>query len=79
MSSRPYDEAIEALRQGINELPHYSFLINANGGVSRVTHKSGRWIEWQAVHELLDPVMVDALLAKMQARAAIAKATGTAK
>ena len=76
MSSRPYDEAIEAVRQGINALPRYSFLPFASGGVSRVVDRSGQWIEWQAVHELLDPEMVDALLAKMHARDAIAKATG---
>jgi len=72
---RHYDEVVEALRQAINALPRYSFLLDADGNVRRVPQKTGRWIEWQAAHELFDPVVVDALLAKHQANAAITKAT----
>ena len=70
-----YDEAIEALRKAINALPRFSFLLNDAGGVTRVADRHGRWIEWQAAHELFDPVVVDGLVAKSQALAAIAKAT----
>lgn len=75
---RPYDDAVEALRQGLNELPRYSFLLDSKGNVVRVPDRSGRWIDWQSAHELFDTEMVDALLAKMQALAAIRKATGEA-
>ena len=70
---RPYDEAVEALRKGMCALPRYSFLLNSGGGVSRVEDRSGRWIEWDEAHKLFDPKMVDWLLAKAQAAAAIAK------
>ncbi len=73
---REYDEAVEALRQGLNALPRYSFLLDAKNNVCRVPDSCGRWIDWQSAHELFDTEMVDALLAKMHARAAIAKATG---
>lgn len=74
--SREYDEAVEALRQGLNALPRYSFLLGDKNNVCRVPDRCGRWIDWQSAHELFDPEMVDALLAKLRARAAIAKATG---
>lgn len=73
---RDYDEAVEAVRQGLNALPRYSFLLELNGNIRRVPDRCGRWIDWQSAHELFDPEMVDALLAKLRARAAIAKATG---
>ena len=72
---QPYDEAVEALRREINALPRYSFLLDDHGGVRRVADRSGRWIDWQAAHELFDPVAVDVLIAKRRTLAAIAKAT----
>lgn len=76
---RPYDEAVEALRQGLNALPRFSFFLNESGGVVRVPDRSGRWIDWNSAHELFDTEMVDGLIAKMHARAAIKKATGSAQ
>lgn len=54
------DQAFEAVREKLNALPRYSFLADAVGGVIRVSDRSGAWIEWQAAHELFDPVVVDA-------------------
>lgn len=71
---QPYNELVEALRQGLNELPRFSFMMDSKGNVVRVTDPSGRWIDWQSAHELFDPEMVDALVAKLQARAALSKA-----
>lgn len=33
------------------------------GGVSREQDRTGRWIDFQAAHELFDPVAVDAACA----------------
>lgn len=60
-AERTRDEAFEAVRKALNKLPRYSFLLNS-GGVSRVPERYGAWIEWQAAHELFDPVAVDAAL-----------------
>ena len=72
--SRPYDDAVEALRRGLNELPRFSFLMDSKGNVVRVPDRTGRWIDWQSAHELFDPTMVDALLARLELQAALAKA-----
>lgn len=77
--SRPYDEAVEAMRQGLNALPRFSFLLDSHGNVVRVPDRTGRWIDWQSAHELFDTEMVDGLIAKMHARNAIARATGGTK
>lgn len=74
--SREYDEAIEALRRALNRLPRSSFLLDPAGNVRRVDDRYGRWIEWQAAHELFDPEVVDAQLAKLQAEKAVGKAKG---
>ncbi len=71
MSQREYDQAIEALRRGFCKLPRFSFLKDAQGNVRKVPDKTGNFVEFSSVHELFDPVMVDALLAKMLADAAI--------
>ncbi|EPD36108.1 hypothetical protein HMPREF9701_04927 [Delftia acidovorans CCUG 274B] len=65
------DEAFEAVRQRLCKLPKYSFIL-ADGdggavGVARRKDGSGRWIEFQAAHELFDPVAVDAALAPQAA------------
>ncbi|MDH1461849.1 hypothetical protein [Delftia tsuruhatensis] len=65
------DEAFEAVRQRLCKLPKYSFIL-ADGdggavGVARRKDGSGRWIEFQAAHELLDPVAVDAAIAAQAA------------
>lgn len=71
-AERPdYDEAVEALRKALNALPRYSFLLDSAGNVRRVPDRYGAWIEWRAAHELFDPVVVDALVAKSQAQAAV--------
>jgi len=57
------DNLIEELRKIICKLPKYSFLSSPEGGVRRVSDRSGRWIEFDAVHELLDPVAIDAIAA----------------
>lgn len=75
---RPYDEAVEAIRRGLNDLPRFSFLLDYKGGLARVPDPAGRWIDWQSAHALFDAEMVDALIVRMHARAAIAKATGGA-
>ena len=62
------DEAIEALRQVFTRLQRYSFLKDAQGSVRRVPDSCGNWVDWQQVHELFDPVMVDAAVAAMQSR-----------
>lgn len=73
---RDYDEAVEALRKAVCALPRYSFILNSCGGVTRVAGTSGRWIEWDEVHKLFDPEVVDMLVAKSQAEQVIAKASG---
>ena len=70
------DEAIEAVRRALCKLPRNSFFIDELDNVVRIPDKSGNWIDWQQAHELFDPILVDALVAKERARAAIAKATG---
>ena len=65
------DAAFEAVRQRLCKLPKYSFIL-ADGdggavGVARRKDGSGRWIEFQAAHELLDPVAVDAAIAAQAA------------
>lgn len=74
---RGYDHAVEALRLGFCALPRFSFLLDDKGNVRKVPDRAGHWVDFQAVHELFDPVMVDALLAKFATRAAIARASGS--
>jgi hypothetical protein len=71
---RDYDEAIEALRQAFCGLQRYSFHTDGQGGVRRVPDRYGGWVEFQAVHELFDPVVVDAAIAKLLAKRAITAA-----
>lgn len=71
---QPYDEAVEALRQALNQLPRFSFFTDGAGGVVRAQDRSGRWIEWQSAHEMFDAEFVDGAIAAMQARQAIANA-----
>ncbi len=74
---RDYDEAVEALRKAMCALPKYMFLLDSCGNVRRVEAKTGRWIEWTEVHKLFDPEVVDMLVAKSQAAATLAKASGS--
>jgi hypothetical protein len=67
IEQRDYDEAVEALRRAFCALQRYSFHTDGKGGVARVADRYGRWVEFDAAHELFDPVMVDAALAKLQA------------
>lgn len=68
------DEALEAVRRAICALPRYSFFRDELGNVRRIPDKCGNWIDWQQAHELFDPIVVDALVAKEKSRFAIAKA-----
>ncbi|AVJ30193.1 hypothetical protein [Achromobacter spanius] len=56
------NEAFEAVRKKLCALPRYSFLIGPHGGVKRYENRSGTWIEFDAAHDLFDPVAVDAVL-----------------
>ncbi|WP_052236174.1 hypothetical protein [Bordetella avium] len=60
------DAAIEAVRLQVCKLQRYSFLLNKSGGVHRANDRSGNWVEFDAVHELFDPVSVDAAIAAQQ-------------
>lgn len=71
MNQREYDQAVEALRRGFCKLPRFSFFRDEQGSVRKVPNKTGNFVEFTAAHELFDPVVVDALLAKMLADAAI--------
>lgn len=55
--------AFEAVRKRLCALHRYSFRIGDHGGVKRVKDRSGGWIDFDAAHELFDPVAVDAALA----------------
>lgn len=57
------DDAFEAVRLQLCRLERYSFLLDDNGGVRRVRDRVGNWIEFDAAHELFDPVAVDAAIA----------------
>ncbi|WP_025517580.1 hypothetical protein [Bordetella trematum] len=60
------DAAFEAVRREICKLPRYSFLLNQSGGVQRINDRCGNWVEFGAVHQLFDPVEVDAAIAAQQ-------------
>ncbi len=57
------DAAFEAVRKKLCALPRYSFVLDDDGLVRRVQDRTGNWIEFDAAHELFDPVAVDAALA----------------
>lgn len=57
------DAAFEAVRKHLCAIPRYSFYLDDDGGVRRVKDRSGHWIEFDAAHELFDPVCVDAAIA----------------
>ena len=71
MDERESDDLVEALRQDFCGLQRYSFHTDGQGGVRRVPDRSGNWVEFQPAHELFDPVMADAAVAKLLARRAI--------
>lgn len=56
------DAAFEAVRKRLCAIPRYSFYLDDDGVVRRVEDRSGSWIEFDAAHELFDPVAVDAAL-----------------
>lgn len=60
------DADFEAVRKKLCELQRYSFVLDDDGVVRRVQDRTGNWIEFDAAHELLDPVAVDA--ARSQAK-----------
>lgn len=57
------DAAFEAVRKRLCAIPRYSFCLDDDGVVRRVEDRSGNWIEFDAAHELFDPVCVDAAIA----------------
>ena len=54
------DAAFDAVRQRLCGLQRYSFVLDDDGMVRRVQDRTGNWIEFDAAHELFDPVAVDA-------------------
>lgn len=55
------DAAFEAVRNKLCRLQRYSFIASgAGGGVQRVKDRCGNWIEFDAAHELFDPVALSA-------------------
>lgn len=56
------DAAFEAVRKRLCAIPRYSFYLDDDGVVRRVEGRSGNWIEFDAAHELFDPVSVDSAL-----------------
>ena len=58
------DAAFEAVRKKLCKLPKFSFVIDREyGHVTRKQDDCGRWIEFDEVHKLFDPVAVDAAIA----------------
>lgn len=57
------DAAFEAVRQKLWTVPRYSFALDSRGNVRRCEDKCGNWIEFDAAHELFDPVAVDSAIA----------------
>lgn len=66
------NDAFEAMRKKLCALPRYSFLIAPRGGVKKIEDRSGRWIDFDAAHELFDPVCVDAAIADQQGKGGVA-------
>lgn len=60
------DAAFDAVRQRLCGLQRYSFVLDDDDIVRRVQDRTGNWIEFDAAHELFDPVAVDA--ARSQAK-----------
>lgn len=62
--------AFEAVRKRLCVLPRYSFWIGGPyGGVRRVQDRTGNWIDFDAAHELFDPVNIDAAIAQQKGEA----------
>ncbi|EPD39204.1 hypothetical protein EZI45_18905 [Delftia tsuruhatensis] len=57
------DAAFEAVRKRLCGLQRYSFVLDDDGVVRRTQDRTGNWIEFDAAHELFDPVAVDAAIA----------------
>lgn len=62
------DAAFEAVRKSLCALPRYSFWIGPRGGVRRIQDRTGNWIDFDAAHELFDPVNIDAAIAEQSQR-----------
>lgn len=56
------DQVAEAMRKRFVKLPRFSFLLGDPTSVRRVPDRYGNWLDFQQVHELFDPVQVDAAL-----------------
>ena len=54
------DAAFEAVRHRLCGMQRYSFVLDDDDIVRRVQDRTGNWIEFDAAHELFDPVAVDA-------------------
>ena len=58
------DAAFEAVRHRLCGLQRYSFVLDDDCVVRRVQDRTGNWIEFDAAHEIFDPVAVDAARAQ---------------
>ncbi|MNU08203.1 hypothetical protein D3C72_2541380 [compost metagenome] len=56
------------MRKSLCALPRYSFWIGPRGGVRRIQDRTGNWIDFDAAHELFDPVNIDAALEQQSKR-----------
>lgn len=57
------DAAFESVRQRLVKLPRYSFHLRFDSFTpQRVNDPAGNWIEFDAAHQLFDPVAVDAAI-----------------
>lgn len=58
------DAAFEAVRKELCKLPRYMFIRGARMNIVRAESRSGDWIDFNAVHALFDPVVVDGAVAR---------------
>ena len=62
------DAGFEAVRKSLCALQRYNFWIDPSGGVKRIEARSVNWIDFDAAHELFDPVNIDAAIAEQSQR-----------
>lgn len=55
--------AFEAVRKKFCKLQRYSFFLDDKGNVRRTADCCGNWVEFEAVHTLFEPCLVDAAIA----------------
>ncbi|EED68383.1 hypothetical protein CtesDRAFT_PD3393 [Comamonas testosteroni KF-1] len=62
------DAAFEAVRKKFCKLQRYSFFLDDKGNVRRTPDYCGNWVEFEAVHTLFEPAVVDAAIAAQAAQ-----------